>query len=84
MAPTDLRFVVASDDKKLKIWDFDKAKIEKELVGMRYIFDAYFKGHANDIHCVKWHPHQGLIVSGSKDSTIKFWDPNSGEELASL
>lgn len=40
--------------------------------------------HGNEINCCQWHPFQGLIASGSKDSTIKFWDPNSGEELASL
>jgi hypothetical protein len=33
MAPTDLRFVVASDSKNLRIWDFEKGKIEKELIG---------------------------------------------------
>jgi polyadenylation factor subunit 2 len=41
-------------------------------------------GHANDIICCQWHPHLGLIVSGSKDRSMKLWDPNAGEEIANL
>jgi WD40 repeat protein len=28
-----MKFVTASEDKNLKIWDFEKGKIEKELKG---------------------------------------------------
>ncbi|KAG7240453.1 hypothetical protein INR49_026861 [Caranx melampygus] len=36
--------------------------------------------------CVDWHPTKGLVVSGSKDSQqpIKFWDPKTGQSLATL
>jgi len=72
-APTDAKFVTAHDkDKSLRIWDLEKGVPDRTMI------------HGNDIHCCQWHPHYGLIASGSKDATIKFWDPNSGEELASL
>ena len=31
--------------------------------------------------CVDWHPHKGIVVSGSKDNQqpIKLWDPKSGQ-----
>lgn len=36
--------------------------------------------------CVDWHPHKGLLASGSKDSQqpIILWDPKSGKKLATL
>jgi polyadenylation factor subunit 2 len=38
------------------------------------------------VKCVDWHPHKGLLVSGSKDSQqpIILWDPKSGQKLATL
>lgn len=33
---------------------------------------------------VDWHPQQGLLASGSKDSLIKLWDPKSPRALTSL
>lgn len=41
-------------------------------------------GHGWDVRCVDWHPHQGLIASGSKDMLVKFWDPRSGKDLSTL
>jgi len=73
IAPSDQKFLTCSDkEKTLRIWDLEKGAVEKKFV------------HGNEINCCQWHPYLGLIASGSKDSTIKFWDPNSGEELASL
>ncbi|MCO5575621.1 hypothetical protein L7F22_029423 [Adiantum nelumboides] len=69
-SPDDARFVSASDDSTLKIWAFDEAREEKTL-----------KGHGWDVKCVDWHPFKGLLVSGSKDNLVKFWDPRSGGNL---
>jgi polyadenylation factor subunit 2 len=43
-------------------------------------------GHGSDVKCIDWHPHKGLLVSGSKDSQqpIILWDPKSGKKLATL
>lgn len=34
--------------------------------------------------CVEWHQTKGLLVSGSKDNMIKFWDPRTGTCLSTL
>ncbi|KAH9977083.1 WD40-repeat-containing domain protein [Lactifluus volemus] len=41
-------------------------------------------GHGWDVKCVEWHPTMGLLVSGSKDNLIKFWDPRTGTALTTL
>jgi polyadenylation factor subunit 2 len=43
-------------------------------------------GHGSDVKCIDWHPHKGILASGSKDSQqpIILWDPKSGKKLATL
>ena len=38
-----------------------------------------FAQHGWDVKCVQWHPEKALIVSGSKDTTFRFWDPKAGK-----
>lgn len=33
-------------------------------------------GHGNDIMCLDWHPYKSLILSSSKDCSVKLWDPH--------
>lgn len=33
---------------------------------------------------MEWHPTKGLLVSGSKDNLVKFWDPRTGTCLSTL
>ena len=33
---------------------------------------------------MQWHPTQALLVSGSKDNLVKFWDPRSGVDLGTF
>jgi polyadenylation factor subunit 2 len=72
-APTDSKFVTASDEKVLKVWDFATA----ENVGV-------LEGHTWDVKCADWHPSKGLIVSGSKDHLVKLWDPRYSKCLTTL
>lgn len=62
--PNDTRFVTASDDGTLKVWNFSDATAERTL-----------KGHNWDVKCADWHPTLGLVASGSKDNTVRLWDP---------
>lgn len=71
--PTDLKFVTASDDHTMKIWDFDTCTAERVL-----------EGHGWDVKSVSWHPYKGLIVSGAKDNLIKLWDPRTGSDISTL
>lgn len=62
-----------SDDKTVRISDFETGKYEKVL-----------EGHGSDVTTVDWHPQTALIASGGKDRIIKTWDAKSGIEICSL
>ena len=72
-APTDLKFITASDDASLKVFDF-AAGVEEVTI----------TGHGWDAKTVDWHPTKGLVVSGSKDHQVKLWDPRNGRCLTTL
>jgi len=72
-SPTDTKFVSASDDNTLKIWDFTSSTNE-----------STFKDHGWDVKAVDWHPQKGLVVSGSKDHSVRLWDPRTCRNLTTL
>lgn len=72
-SPNDSKFVTASDDSTLKIFDFSAGMEESTLTG-----------HNWDAKSVDWHPTKGLLVSGSKDHQVKLWDPRTGRCLTTL
>lgn len=72
-SPGDNKFVTASDDSTLKIFDFAGGSEESTL-----------SGHGWDAKSVDWHPTKGLIVSGSKDHLVKLWDPRTSRCLTTL
>lgn len=42
------------------------------------------KGHTGSVSALAFSPDNGRLASGSYDSTIKFWDIKSGQELATF
>merc|ERR1719245_511502 len=64
------KFITASDDGFIKLWDFARGFKEQQ-----------FEGHGWDVRACSWHPTRALILSGSKDSTARLWCPKSGEML---
>lgn len=72
-SPTDTKFVSASDDNTLKIWDFTTSTML-----------STFTDHGWDVKAVDWHPHKGLVVSGSKDHSVRLWDPRTSRNLTTL
>jgi polyadenylation factor subunit 2 len=72
-APNDSKFVTASDDNTLKIWDFTSSTNE-----------STFTDHGWDVKTCDWHPTKGLIVSGSKDHSVRLWDPRTTRSLTTL
>ncbi|XP_037076183.1 LOW QUALITY PROTEIN: pre-mRNA 3' end processing protein WDR33-like [Pollicipes pollicipes] len=74
-SPSDHKLATCSDDGTVRIWDFIRCYEEKVL-----------RGHGADVKCCDWHPHKGLVVSGSKDNQqpVRLWDPKSGQSLATL
>ncbi|KAJ5988486.1 hypothetical protein N7481_003696 [Penicillium waksmanii] len=72
-APSDTKFLSASDDTTLKIFDFTSRTC-----------DTVLTGHNWDVKSCDWHPTKGLLVSGSKDHQVKFWDPRTARCLTTL
>ncbi len=72
-SPTDTKFVTASDDNTLKIWDFTSSTNE-----------STFTDHGWDVKACDWHPTKGLVVSGSKDHSVRLWDPRTSRSLTTL
>ncbi len=64
--PFDTKFTTCSDDKTIKVWTI-KGKCELVMTGHRW-----------DVLGVHWHPTKPILVSGSKDNTVKLWDARSG------
>ncbi|KAJ1881787.1 WD repeat-containing protein 33 [Coemansia sp. RSA 486] len=72
-SPSDVKFVSASDDQQIKIWDFGRGVEEQTL-----------NGHINEVRTVDWHPQLGMVSSSGKDKIIKLWDPRSGKCLSNI
>ena len=72
-SPSDTKFVTASDDNTLKIWDFTSSTNE-----------STFSDHGWDVKACDWHPTKGLVVSGSKDHSVRLWDPRTSRNLTTL
>ncbi|KAF8252131.1 WD40 repeat-like protein [Wilcoxina mikolae CBS 423.85] len=72
-SPTDAKFITASDDGTLRVWNFNEGVEERTMTG-----------HGWDVKSVDWHPIKGLIVSGSKDHLVKLWDPRTAQCLTTL
>ena len=71
--PSDRKFVTCSDDKTVRVWDFWTLGMEAEL-----------RGHNADVYSVAWHPGKALLLSGSRDTSVKLWDPKTGQDVKTL
>lgn len=68
-----LKLVTCSDDRTACIFDFATATKE-----------VNFQGHGADVRSCEWHPDKSLIVTGSKDTNVKLWDPKNGREIDTI
>ena len=57
----------------VEVWSFAESREERILTSNGW-----------DVKCVEWHPEMGLLVSGSEDNLIKFWDSRTGTALMTL
>lgn len=72
-APGDRKLATCSEDKSVRVFDFWSTAQDCELLG-----------HNAEVYAVAWHPSKALIASGSRDSTVKLWDPRAGHDVATL
>jgi polyadenylation factor subunit 2 len=63
---TSAKFVTCSDDGTARVFDFATSKLE-----------LIFKEHNSAVTACDWHPFQSLIITGSKDCSIRIWDPRN-------
>lgn len=79
--------ISGSRDTTIKIWHLHTIDTYKSNSTNRLIGDGLidsFIGHSDSINAVAITPNGKIIASGSEDNTIKLWDLNTGECLATL
>ena len=83
--PTDGKFVSGADDGTVRVWDTSRAVCERLLPGANLeVCGGTVRSHRWDVKCVEWHPDKAIVASGSKDQSIKLWDPKMPREICSL
>jgi WD40 repeat protein len=70
-SPDGRRIVSGSDDRTIRVWDFDTGA---ELLRL--------EGHQDLVTSVAFAPDGRRIVSGSCDRTVRIWDAETGVQLA--
>lgn len=58
-APTDTKFVSASEDSTVCVWDMHTCQLHRKIAA-----------HAGDCTSVNWHPNTALLASGSRDTLV--------------
>jgi len=73
ISPSDTQFVSCGDDQTLCAWDLVTATL------VRRVDDA----HELDVCAARWHPSRDVVLTCSKDKTIKLWDLRAPEACVS-
>ena len=88
LSPDGQILVSGGRDTSLKVWNLHAASnYNSTSPTSRIIGDGLLHaltGHSESINCVSISPDGKMLVSGSEDNTIKLWDLDTGECLASL
>jgi polar amino acid transport system permease protein len=88
----DGRLVAADDNLDIQIWDVQSGRLVRTLEG--YCAeqsmtsqdecedaDQDWLGHDEEVTALAFSPDGTLLASGSADTTIVFWDPETGETV---
>jgi len=70
------RFLAATGQPQIKIYNRDGLELAKLIKGDMYIHDPRkTKGHTHPLVAAEWHPHErNVIMSASYDCTVRIWD----------
>lgn len=72
-----------SGDGSLQLWDVDLYSADDD-VGKACVPRAYCREHTKEIYSVDWSKSRqnSLLITASWDRSIKLWDPNYSQSLA--
>ncbi|MFN0173798.1 MAG: caspase family protein [Saprospiraceae bacterium] len=65
-------YILRANGKIAEIWDTSNDKV------------TLFSGHTSEVSAVAFAPNGNTFYTASKDGTIKYWDIDSGKEIATL
>jgi WD40 repeat protein len=73
LAPGGTLLAVASEDRRLRLWDVPSATARGELIG-----------HLDRVSALAFSPDGKVLASASWDRTVKLWSPAALQELSTL
>lgn len=82
----DSRHLAVAVAKGIKIYNFNDGDITGQVISIdgRASEDEPGDGHTGKIYCLDYNPDGYYLASGSDDNTIKVWNANTYELLATL
>jgi len=83
-SPDSSRLVTTASDATAKVWHLGGKDERIGRPSLTYKLLLTLAGHSNTVMCVTYSPQGHWIATGSKDSTARIWDAESGHPIKTL